>query len=367
VTSGGCSGILRATDTVTKPLGAFASDANKKLPHDVRYVYEGGNLLASLNPASSVRQAYLWGLDLSGTMQGAGGVGGLLAITDASTGSHFCTFDGNGNVTALVKADGAGLTAQYEYGPFGELLRATGPMARANPFRFSTKYQDDETDLIYYGYRYYNPSTGRWPNRDPLEERGGVNLYGFVKNDPLTKFDPDGRQPQYIQMPQNGDSPQFPQDGCWMCKEELIGKHIFGILHHRFIVCNGDARGFEKRSRWLWGGPGGVRNEYDQPVHHDVRCYKLECLNNDCATRIFDKAVSSGQGKSYWLGFRDCQSWANNVERSMYKSCSCCPKNQIKRRFHWKLTGFSETKLDPPSDTPELPQGDNYDDSESDE
>ena len=158
MTSGGCSGILRATDTVTKPLGAFASDANKKLPHDVRYVYEGGNLLASLNPASSVRQAYLWGLDLSGTMQGAGGVGGLLAITDASTGSHFCTFDGNGNVTALVKADGAGLTAQYEYGPFGELLRATGPMARANPFRFSTKYQDDETDLIYYGYRYYTIS-----------------------------------------------------------------------------------------------------------------------------------------------------------------------------------------------------------------
>ena len=35
-------------------------------------------------------------------------------------------------------------------GPFGEVVRATGPMARANPFRFSTKYQDDETDLLYY-------------------------------------------------------------------------------------------------------------------------------------------------------------------------------------------------------------------------
>ena len=47
-------------------------------------------------------------------------------------------------------------------GPFGEVLRATGPMAKANPFRFSTKYQDDETDLLYYGYRYYSASTGRW-------------------------------------------------------------------------------------------------------------------------------------------------------------------------------------------------------------
>jgi len=152
-------------------------------------VYDGWNLLASLNPASSVRQAYLWGLDLSGTMQGAGGVGGLLAITDASQGSHFCAYDGNGNVAALMKADGSGLTAQYEYGPFGELLRATEPMAKANPFRFSTKYQDDESDLIYYGYRYYNASTGRWLSRDPLGEAGGKNLYVFVLNDPLRYFD----------------------------------------------------------------------------------------------------------------------------------------------------------------------------------
>jgi hypothetical protein len=43
-------------------------------------------------------------------------------------------------------------------------------MAKANPFRFSTKYQDDESDLVYYGNRYYKPSTGTWLSRDPLEE-----------------------------------------------------------------------------------------------------------------------------------------------------------------------------------------------------
>jgi RHS repeat-associated protein len=57
-------------------------------------------------------------------------------------------------------------------GAFGEVLRATGPMAKVNPFRFSTKYQDDETDLLYYGYRYYNASTGRWASTDPKEELG---------------------------------------------------------------------------------------------------------------------------------------------------------------------------------------------------
>jgi len=108
----------------------------------------------------------------------------------------------------LVKASDGKVSANYEYGPFGELLRATGLMAKANPFRFSTKYQDDETDLLYYGYRFYNASAGRWPNRDPLNELGfkvltnhrripfgreeEKNLYGFVRNNPVSIVDPFG-------------------------------------------------------------------------------------------------------------------------------------------------------------------------------
>src|SRR6516162_5824054 len=67
----------------------------------------------------------------------------VLHYTDASSGTNSATF---------------------EYGPFGEPLRASGPMAFLNPFRFSNKFQDDETGLLYYGYRSYNPSTGRWLN-----------------------------------------------------------------------------------------------------------------------------------------------------------------------------------------------------------
>jgi RHS repeat-associated protein len=65
-------------------------------------------------------------------------------------------------------------------------------MAKLNPFRFSTKYDDDETDLVYYGYRYYNPSTGRWLNRDPLGEDAGGSLYEFVSNDGIGQIDPNG-------------------------------------------------------------------------------------------------------------------------------------------------------------------------------
>jgi len=154
-----------------------------------RFVYDGWNLIATLNPQLATLSSFMWGLDLSGSEQGAGGVGGLLAVNDAANGVHFCAYDCNGNITALVKASDGVVAANYEYGPFGEVIRATGPMARVNPFRFSTKYQDDESDFLYYGYRSYNPSTGRWLNRDPIGERGGRNLYGWLANNPVNLFD----------------------------------------------------------------------------------------------------------------------------------------------------------------------------------
>jgi RHS repeat-associated protein len=77
-------------------------------------------------------------------------------------------------------------------GPFGEVIRSTGPLAKVNPIRFSTKHQDDESDLLYYGYRYYKASTGTWASRDPVKEKGGRNLYAFVANSPITSIDKNG-------------------------------------------------------------------------------------------------------------------------------------------------------------------------------
>ena len=89
----------------------------------------------------------------------------------------------------LVNATNGNISAKYEYGPFGEVFCSVGDMAKVNPFQFSTKYTDTETDLVYYGYRYYSPALGRWMSRDPIEEQGGLNLYGFVNNDPVNRWD----------------------------------------------------------------------------------------------------------------------------------------------------------------------------------
>jgi len=156
------------------------------------FVYDGWT---ELNTLHSSLCTYLWGQDLSGTMDGAGGVGGLLMVARQASPSTNCfvAFDGNGNVTALVNAVSGAVEARYEYSPYGEILRATGPLAAANPFRWSTKFWDEESGLVYYGYRYYSPELGRWIGRDPVEEGACLNLYVFANNLPTTEVDADGR------------------------------------------------------------------------------------------------------------------------------------------------------------------------------
>ena len=155
-----------------------------------RFIYDAWNLVAELNATNNaVVNFFTWGLDLSGTLQGAGGVGGLLAIYTTNAGTHFAASDGNGNVAALVSVTNGTATANYEYDPFSSVLRVTGPMALLNPFRFSTKYTDGESGFNNYGYRLSSPQVGRWLSKDPINEKGGLNLYGFVDNSPNNNVD----------------------------------------------------------------------------------------------------------------------------------------------------------------------------------
>ena len=157
------------------------------------FLYDGWNLIrerVEFDGAVSTNQ-YVWGLDLSGTLQGAGGVGGLLAMLSPDSGLLTPAYDANGNITDLVDTNGA-VVAHYEYDGFGNAIARSGAQADANPFRFSSKYWDGETGLYYYGYRFYSPDMGRWICRDPVGEEGGLNLCSFALNGPLDRFDPLG-------------------------------------------------------------------------------------------------------------------------------------------------------------------------------
>lgn len=140
-----------------------------------KFVYDGSSLTAELDSNYGPLRTYTWDE-------------GLLWFTDGEN-SHIVVSDANRNVTALIAANSGTLSGSYEYDPFGITLKSSGEYSSKNPFRFSTEYADQETGLIYYGFRYYNPHTGKWLSRDPMEENGGTNLYAFARNDAINYID----------------------------------------------------------------------------------------------------------------------------------------------------------------------------------
>jgi RHS repeat-associated protein len=161
---------------------------------DLKVASDAWACLADLNASNNaIIRSYLWGLDLTGTLTGAGGVGGLLAMNSAASSTHFYGHDGNGNVAALVSASTAIASANYENGPFGQAIRSTGASSADNPYRYSTKKTDSTLDLVLYEYRTYSLASGRWRSRDSFQEVLEPNLYSFVFNCPIMFFDTDGR------------------------------------------------------------------------------------------------------------------------------------------------------------------------------
>jgi RHS repeat-associated protein len=155
--------------------------------NEVYYVYDGNVVVQERNVNNLPTTTYTRGEDLGASLQGAGGIGGLLSMTlntelgPSSSNSMYYHSDGNGNVTMLINPSQY-IVANYLYDAFGNILSKSGLLADANLYRFSSKEAHLNSGLVYYLYRYYDPHLQRWPNRDPIEEMGGINLYTFVGN-----------------------------------------------------------------------------------------------------------------------------------------------------------------------------------------
>ena len=137
-----------------------------------------------------------WAEDISGSLQGAGGIGGLLATTNnqQQRTTNFFHFDSHGNVICLSDTT-AKESARYQYDAFGKTMVAQGVSAAANRYQFSTKPIDGGASLAFYGFRYYSIGLGRWMSKDVIHEFGGINLVAFVLNSPLGLVDVVGKSP----------------------------------------------------------------------------------------------------------------------------------------------------------------------------
>jgi RHS repeat-associated protein len=97
--------------------------------------------------------------------------------------------DNLGSVRDLVDASG-NVQASYDYQPYGVRTKLMG--TEDSDYGFAGLFHESQSGLDLAVYRGYNASLGRWLNRDPIGEVGGLNLYAYVNNNPLDSSDPTG-------------------------------------------------------------------------------------------------------------------------------------------------------------------------------
>jgi RHS repeat-associated protein len=162
--------------------------------NELRFIYDGFLLIQVRDSNNVPLVTYTRGLDLSGSLAGAGGIGGLLARSDpadTTNGPSYYHVDGSGNVTALID-NWQVVAARYEYGPFLKPVAQWGRLADANEMQGSSMPKHGRSGLVGYPARFYDPGAQRWTTQDSIGEAGGINLYGFVFNSPLNGIDPLG-------------------------------------------------------------------------------------------------------------------------------------------------------------------------------
>ena len=143
-----------------------------------KFIWDEYNIIVE-DAASSNATFNTWGLDIDGTMQGAGGVGGLLAV-EKGDAAYLPVYDANGNITEYV--DGSGdAVAHYAYSAFGKQLLTEDDIGFTH--RFSTKPWCETVALVEYEFRKYLPRDGRWMSRDLIESQ---IPYAFLFNSPYS-------------------------------------------------------------------------------------------------------------------------------------------------------------------------------------
>ncbi|MBQ6329969.1 MAG: hypothetical protein IJI35_13205 [Kiritimatiellae bacterium] len=261
---------------------------------------------------------------LSDTLQGAGGVGGLLYLKRNGT-IYVPHCDAYGNVMRYTDTAG-NVVAEYTYDTFGKTIAQSGAMSEVFRHRFSTKYFDSESGLYYYGYRFYSPALMRWLNRDPIEEDGGLNMYGFCGNNSMNKVDIVGM------VEYNGKSDKkgfFYSFVVKKCEIAIIYGHGHKSFPHEisfeddenssayFVGCLPDTtnKAIPDKNRLL-DDLGPHRTVYDDETfkklkelrEHAMRRAKEICKTGCCRNGVWIRyqiSPSIGLVFAYWIGQRE--------------------------------------------------------------
>jgi RHS repeat-associated protein len=179
---------------------------------------------------------------------------------DPGPAVQFNLSDHLGSSNVVVDHTGA-LVNREEFTPYGET--SFGSFAKKR-YRFTGKERDEESGLYYHGVRYYAPTLARWANCDPIGIVGGLNLYTYAADNPISLIDHFGMQPDTIQsntqednlgpgeiIEVSGKTPP-PGDVSWAATNrliDLIPRSTF--VEHRMPELRKNFNAEPDRSRWV--------------------------------------------------------------------------------------------------------------------
>ncbi|MEI6782312.1 MAG: RHS repeat-associated core domain-containing protein, partial [Verrucomicrobiota bacterium] len=243
------------------------------------------------------------GLDFSLSRDGLGGIAGLLATSIAGEATHLIT-DGRGNIRFTADRPPTRIR-EFEYQPFGV---AFGIGNEHKSFGFSSKEQFNDLQLVDFGRRFYLPSIGRWLARDPVEEADGINLYAFVRNDPINEVDPYGLACFKKRPLGPNTAPKWFEKWVAPWWNPSLGDYLDWATEHEHI--------FYEDGTDVGCFPEGPHP--DRATNYESQ----DCGYNDCVLR---KAVQAVPCRGYDLMFNNCQDWASDVRgkyQSLMNDCS---------------------------------------------
>lgn len=175
-------------DTVTFKYDPFGRRIYKSSSSGTSiYAYDGHNLIEETNSSGAVVARYSQTEDIDDP---------LAMLRSGAT--SFYQADGLGSITSLSNTAGS-LAQTYTFDSFGKLTNSSGSLT--NPFQYTAREFDSETNLYFYRARYYDPNPGRFLSEDPAKFKGGANFYRYVKNNAVNRVDPFGLNPGAFALP----------------------------------------------------------------------------------------------------------------------------------------------------------------------
>ena len=183
-----------------------------------------------------------------------------------------------GSTTSLTNAAGATVQS-YTYDAYGQLTSATPTVE--NPFRYAGQYTDDQTGLQYLRARYYDPATGQFLSRDPLED-STLQPYAYADNNPTNTTDPAGLS--------RGASSPTPRPALSTRSAGGYSTKLAAAIFHFDVDCADFGPGFGTGQ--MLGRPAGCSPAEPKP-HSPQR-----------AQRVLYRRPASGDLQSDWARFR---------------------------------------------------------------